>query len=474
MEDLAPGLQVFDLWYPLLSDDADQRVLDVSIDVPGEPGIPFETGHDPEHGNSMLHLRLPRPSRQGLEFAVSYLVTRSDAAAPAETAVDRRRPRPLMARELEVDLQLADFDWLRRTAADAARGQPDPLVRAECLRDVLPGGEEPVLVERFVALCRLSGIPARLVAGLRVGAGPDVHEHLWAELFVADRGWVAVDPVCSVRRVGHKLCLVGLDHVSRTRGQRLLLQPAQRGPRLGVLCGPYAEADGRPHPVQCLRRARVEGPDGAAAPAGARVPDLGTLLAEELELLHPGPPVARLGRGSALPPVIEDEWLYVVSRGCVRLSRVSVGGRSLELAVLAAPAFFLADRRRRGVVEALEDSELRCLTREQVLQVARRRPDFGFRLLETFGQRLTESEDRLEYLAYHGVPARLALALLRRRGPDGAVDGMTHQQLGDIVGASRETVTKVLSQLQAEGTVRVLPRHIEVLDPDDLARRLAG
>jgi CRP-like cAMP-binding protein len=52
------------------------------------------------------------------------------------------------------------------------------------------------------------------------------------------------------------------------------------------------------------------------------------------------------------------------------------------------------------------------------------------------------------------------------------LEDVTHQQLGDVVGASRETVTKVLGQFQAEGVVQVRHRRVRVLDPDRLADHL--
>lgn len=472
VERIPPGARTLDLWYPLVSDDANQQVLDVSIDL----DRPLDLGHDPEHGNRMVHLRLHRPLPERLRFEVSCLVSRSPSAAPpAGAAPGGPAARALMLRELEV--AAGDAAVLRRAAARVAADVRDPLERAARLRPGRgPCEGEAEAVERFVALCRLAGVPARLVAGLRVGAGGEaVSSHLWAELFAADRGWVAADPLCAPDGGAAELCGLGLDHVSRSRGQHLLLQPAQRGARLRVFDGPYAEVDGRPHPARALSRVQPEPPDPApGGPPGARVPGLDAMLAAELCQLEPPPPRLRLARGALLPPAAGDEWLYLLTAGRMRLSRLTVSGRRLELAVLAAPGFLQAGRVRRGVAEALADSEVRPLSRDQVLQLARRRPDFGFRLLETFGQRLVESDDQLEYLAYHAVPARLALALLRRRNRDGTVEEVTHQQLGDVVGASRETVTKVLGQFQAEGSIRVRHRRIEVLDPDALAGQLAG
>lgn len=463
IRDVPVRAHVLDVWYPLVGDDASQQLLDVRLDL----DQPLDVGHDQEHGNPMVHLRLLRPG-DALEFRASYVVCRFDPAGqPAAAGAGGGARRPPLLRDLEVGLPAAEVAELSRLAAALAAGCHDPMARAARLGRAAVERGRAAAVERFVLLCRLAGIPARVVAGLRAAAVAG--EHLWAEVFVADRGWVAADPLCGA--ACGDLWALGLDHVSRTRGQDLLLQPVQRGPRLAALSGPYAEVDGRPHPVHSAISASVEGPATAPAgpAAGARLEDLASLVTVEPDLLDPAPPRIRLAPGALLPPAAGDEWLYLVTAGRVRLSRLTLGGRRLELGVLAAPAFFQADRVRRGVAEALEASELRPLTRDEVLRMARRRPDFGFRLLETFGERLVESEDRMELLAYHGVPGRLALALLNRLGPRGIVEGVTHQQLADVVGASRETVTKVLGQLQAVGCVRLRHRRIEVVDVHRLA-----
>ncbi|HEY4025598.1 MAG TPA: transglutaminase domain-containing protein, partial [Candidatus Dormibacteraeota bacterium] len=398
VEDVPSSAQILDLWYPLLGDDAGQRVLDVSIDLTGHPEVPLELGHDQDYGNAMIHLRVPPPSRAAIELRVSYLVVRSSGAPPQPGGGDGPCSGPLLARELAVlPGSGSTIEELRATVA-AAAAAGDPLERAGLLRDAVAGVlRAPGGVPRYVELCRVAGIPTRLVTGLRAEAGGRMDEHLWAEVFVAQRGWIPVDPVCSLARRDRELAHLGLDHVSRARGQQLLLQPVQRGPRLAALAGPYAEVDGSPHPVCCVRRTRVEA-DPESTPPGAHVPDLETVLTEELELLPP-PPRVHLPRGATFRPLAPDDWLCLVSRGRVRLSRMAPGGRTLELDELSAPAFFLVERARRGLAEAVEDTELRCLTRDAVLQLARRRPEFGFRLLETFGNRVVESEDRLEDLA---------------------------------------------------------------------------
>src|SRR5207237_7822395 len=73
VHDLPPDAYALDVWHPLVSDDPYQQVLDLSIDVDHA----LDLGHDPEHGNRMVHLRLHRPLPPVLGFRLSTLVLRS-------------------------------------------------------------------------------------------------------------------------------------------------------------------------------------------------------------------------------------------------------------------------------------------------------------------------------------------------------------------------------------------------------------
>lgn len=60
-------------------------------------------------------------------------------------------------------------------------------------------------------------------------------------------------------------------------------------------------------------------------------------------------------------------------------------------------------------------------------------------------------------------------ALRLGRQCDDVIDGITHQELGDLVGAYRETVTRILAEFQAAGYVELGRRQLRVLDRPALA-----
>jgi len=119
--------------------------------------------------------------------------------------------------------------------------------------------------------------------------------------------------------------------------------------------------------------------------------------------------------------------------------------------------------------EAVEDCALCVMSREDVERLIRSKPQVALRLLEVVGKRLEECESRLEDLAFKNVPGRLASSLLRLAKNRGSViSGMTHNDLAEMVGAYRETVTKVLNDFKEQGLLELGRKRITILDPAGL------
>lgn len=196
-------------------------------------------------------------------------------------------------------------------------------------------------------------------------------------------------------------------------------------------------------------------------------------LARSLDTLRPLPSRVLLQTGASVPASQDGAWLYVLMRGRLRLGRLSPAGRRVELGVLTGPGCLLGTSLRRGLAEAVEPCELRPLSREQVVGLVGRIPELGGLLLAKLEESVVDRENRIEFLAYHGVHDRLAVALLRTRDPSGVV-ALTHQQLSEVIGSCRETVTKALRQLQEEGLIEAAHRRVRVLDARGLARRLGA
>lgn len=174
----------------------------------------------------------------------------------------------------------------------------------------------------------------------------------------------------------------------------------------------------------------------------------------------------------------EAEALFLLKRGRVQLYRLTPGGKRLELATLEPGTFFgemplLGESLRHAFAEAIDDSLVCVMSRGDVERLIQMHPMVALRMIEAMSGRLAQSEARLEELAYHSVSARV-VAVLLRLSRDGGTDVIraTHQELGDMVGALRETVTKILDTFQSEGLITLGRGHLRILDRVALTAKL--
>jgi CRP/FNR family transcriptional regulator, cyclic AMP receptor protein len=172
------------------------------------------------------------------------------------------------------------------------------------------------------------------------------------------------------------------------------------------------------------------------------------------------------------------EVLFVLKRGRVNIYRITAEGRKLVTETLGPGTIFgemslIGQGMRESFAEAATDCTLCVMSRADLEHVLVSYPQVALRLVEALAARLEAAEERLETLAFKGVPARLAEALLRLAGLDGVeIDGVTHQDLAELIGAYRETTTKILNEFRARGLIDLHRLRIRILDREAL-RHLA-
>lgn len=171
------------------------------------------------------------------------------------------------------------------------------------------------------------------------------------------------------------------------------------------------------------------------------------------------------------------ERLFLLREGQVRLSRLSPAGRERSVAVLEPGTFFgqmppAGETMRNARAVAMDNCRLVVMSKGDFERLIAKK-QVALRILEATAGRLAQAEARLEDLAYRSVPARL-VSLLLRLAPehDGVIEGLTHQDLGDAIGAYRETITKALDDFEARGLVEVARRRLRILDRAGLSRVL--
>ncbi len=193
---------------------------------------------------------------------------------------------------------------------------------------------------------------------------------------------------------------------------------------------------------------------------------------------------ARFGKAELIySPFDRADAIYVVQTGRVRLYRSAHDGRQLTLAMLDEGEVFGRVSPQGGALhdayaEAMTDAVVRVLSSADLERAAADHPRIALNLLRSLSGRLRSTEDQLESLAFRGVPARLAALLLRLMDRYGRVthtgiridERFTHMQLAEMIGTSRETLTKVMNELRESGLIDVRERLVWVLDADGLER----
>jgi CRP-like cAMP-binding protein len=170
--------------------------------------------------------------------------------------------------------------------------------------------------------------------------------------------------------------------------------------------------------------------------------------------------------------------VLLLTRGRVKIKTVTPDGRETIFAFIEAGELFgelaLIDvEPRREFAEAVEDSSVLALPREDLLWLMERRPDVSLRITKLLGFRRRRIENRLRNILFRSTRERmvaLVLELLETHGQR-TVGGMweirlklSHQELANLIGATRESVTLALGALAREGLIDIHRRQIRVPD----------
>src|SRR5262249_2134933 len=172
-------------------------------------------------------------------------------------------------------------------------------------------------------------------------------------------------------------------------------------------------------------------------------------------------------RASGAMIVAQDEAadaMFILAEGQAKVARFGENGREITLSVLRPGDFFgemsLFDGRPRSAnVVAMTATTLLCLPREAFLAHVKARPQTALRLLAEMSGRLRKADDIIANLALHDVEARLVRTLVRLATEDGERrdDGLllrkrpTQQDLANMVGSCRETVSRTYAMLVRRG-----------------------
>ncbi len=174
-------------------------------------------------------------------------------------------------------------------------------------------------------------------------------------------------------------------------------------------------------------------------------------------------------------PGEDAEYVYVIQSGRVKLSRCSECGKEVILSIMGPGEVFgleplLGHSDRRAQAVALEGGRLLALRRDRFQEMILENPELLMTLLRIVNERLWDSRDNLSRLVFNDVKSRLAALLLNLARSEGKVCGneirleapITHQDLANLIGSTRETTTATLNQFKRAQLIQFDRRRIVI------------
>ena len=193
--------------------------------------------------------------------------------------------------------------------------------------------------------------------------------------------------------------------------------------------------------------------------------------------------IRRLKKGDFVFRVGDDgDTVFLLLHGRAKTYKLSPEGREVILwfcfpGELFGMAAHPHHKGRMVTVQACEESEVAELPNAAFQTFLESRPEVSRICLQAVAFRLGMLANRLVYLMVDNATARIAKLLMDlavRYGDEnkpgaGVPLTLTHQEIADITGVRRQTVTRILGEFTASGALTVRYRKISIRDPDRLA-----
>lgn len=182
--------------------------------------------------------------------------------------------------------------------------------------------------------------------------------------------------------------------------------------------------------------------------------------------------------------------VYIIANGCIRLLQVSSTGKETILGFcFTGEIFGMAEvwqrRDRQIYAVANEATQVYSIQRSDFISFLGAHPKAAMKAIGILSARIRALGHVLVGRTCDNVQTRIARLLLRFASVSSGIRccadsnnnnelcvnvRLTHQDIADLIGASRQTVTTTLVQFRKRGTVRIINQHIHIVRSDHLCR----
>ncbi len=179
------------------------------------------------------------------------------------------------------------------------------------------------------------------------------------------------------------------------------------------------------------------------------------------------------------------EEFMILTEGSVKVELMNSEGKELTLTILTPYQFLgelalLDDVPRSATVVSMEQSVLLSINKRDFARLLESFPRMSIPMLRQLTRRMRVLTDDIASMAFLDSYSRVTRKILNlgeemgTETPEGHIfidRPLTHQQLANLVGTTRETVTKILNEMKDNGLLDIRKHRITILDREELHAR---
>lgn len=175
------------------------------------------------------------------------------------------------------------------------------------------------------------------------------------------------------------------------------------------------------------------------------------------------------------------EALFFLKSGKIKLTKTTEDGREQILAFRSpgevfAEVVLFDGGNYPATAEVIEDAQIGIIRNKDIERIMLENVDIAISLIRIMSKRLRQAQTSLKDIALKDVYGRLASILLKlaaeygeeRNGSIKINLSLTHQDLANMIGTSRESVNRVISEWRKEGVIDAQRGEITLIKPQKL------
>ncbi|MGE5416692.1 MAG: Crp/Fnr family transcriptional regulator [Acidobacteriota bacterium] len=177
----------------------------------------------------------------------------------------------------------------------------------------------------------------------------------------------------------------------------------------------------------------------------------------------------------------DTDGIYIVTSGLIKIVKLSKDGREKTLAILGEGEILgemalFEQNSRSAAAETLEQTTVAVISKVDFEMLIDQIPHLGRKVISILGERLREADQQIKDLLFLNARSRVICNLVQlaekhaklEKGQMKVSLKLTHAELANLIGVSRETATKIITDLQDTGLITIERKQIVVHDLEKL------